>query len=101
MFIKTNGERVCLWRAVDQDGDVLDILVQRRRSRVAAERFFRKVLERQGRAPRVVVADRLKSFPSAVTNVLFGAEHDTRCYANSQAENLHQATRRWEQRQRQ
>ncbi|MGB7183558.1 MAG: IS6 family transposase [Burkholderiaceae bacterium] len=55
VFVKINGEHVYLWRVVDEDGDVLDILVQRRRNRVAAERFFRKALERQGRAPRVVV----------------------------------------------
>ncbi|MGC1443818.1 MAG: IS6 family transposase [Burkholderiaceae bacterium] len=96
VFIKVNGEQFYLWRAVDQDGDVLDILVQRRRNRVAAERFFRKVLERQGRAPRVVVTDRLKSYPSAVNNVLPGSRHDTRCYANNRSENSHQATRRKE-----
>ncbi|MFK7966052.1 MAG: IS6 family transposase [Burkholderiaceae bacterium] len=96
VFVKINGEHYYLWRAVDQDGDVLDILVQRRRNRIAAERFFRKLLERQGRAPRVVVTDRLKSYPSAVRNVLSGAEDDTRRYANNRAENSHQATRRRE-----
>ncbi|MGB7302135.1 MAG: DDE-type integrase/transposase/recombinase [Burkholderiaceae bacterium] len=72
MFVKINGEQLYLWRAVDQDGDVLDIMVQRRRNRIAAERFFRKVLERQGRAPRTVVTERLRSYPVAVNNVLSG-----------------------------
>jgi len=71
-------------------------MVQRRRNRSAAERFFRKVLERQGRAPRIVVTDRLRSYPLAVTNVLSGTRHDTRCYANKRAENSHQVTRRKE-----
>jgi len=93
-FLKINGDYLYLWRAVDQDGDVLDVLVQRRRNRVAAERFFRKILQKQGRAPRIVVTDGLSSYPAAIRSVLPGAEHDTRCYANNRAENSHQAARR-------
>ena len=96
VFIRINGEQLYLWRAVDQDGDVLDILVQRRRNRAAAERFFRKVLERQGSAPRSIVTDKLASYPPAIRAVLPDAEHNTRCYANNRAENSHQATRRQE-----
>lgn len=96
VFGKNNGESVYLWRAVDQDGDVLDILVQRRRNQAAAERFFRKILQRQGRAPRFVVTDRLSSYPPAIRTVLPEAKYDTRCYANNRAENSHQETRRRE-----
>jgi len=57
--VKINGKIIYLWRAMDQDGDLLDVLVQRRRNRAAAERIFRKVLQIQGRAPRCIVTDRL------------------------------------------
>ncbi len=95
-FLKINGDYLYLWRAVDQDGDVLDVLVLRRRNRVTAERFFRKILQRQGRAPRIVVMDGLSRYPAAIRSVLPEAEHDTRCYANNRVENSHQATRRKE-----
>ncbi|MGB7302506.1 MAG: DDE-type integrase/transposase/recombinase [Burkholderiaceae bacterium] len=96
LTVKMSGEYFYLWRAVDQEGDVLDILVQRRRNRVTAERFLRKVLQRQGGAPRQVVTDRLSSYPSAIRTVLPQSEHDTRRYANNRAENSHQHTRRRE-----
>ncbi len=92
VYTQINGERLYLWRAVDQDGDVLDILVLRRRNRVAAERFLRKVLQRQGREPRVIATDKLASYPPAVRTVLPDSKHRTQCYANSRAENSHQAT---------
>ncbi len=95
-FLKINGEYLYLWRAVHQDGDVLDILVQRRRNRVAAERFFRKILQRQGRAPRIVVIDGLRSYPAAIRTVLPEAEHESRLYANNRAGNSHLPTRRKE-----
>jgi len=91
-----NGEYPYLWRAVDQDGAVLDILLQWRRNRAAAERFFRKLLQRQGRAPRCVVTDRLASYAPAIRTVLPEAAHSTRRYANNRAENSHQPTRRRE-----
>lgn len=96
VFISINGERLYLWRAVDQDGDVLDILVQPRRDRTAAERFFRKILKGQGSEPRRVVTDGLRSYAPAIGNVLPTAEHDTDKYANNRAENSHQPTRRRE-----
>lgn len=96
MFVRINGEFVYLWRAVDQDGDVLDVLVQKRRSRIAAERFFRTVLQRQGVMPRCVVTDKLSSYPGAINEVLPESIHETRCYANNRAENSHQAKRRRE-----
>jgi putative transposase len=72
---KINGRKHWRWRAVDQGGMVLDILVQERRTRAAAERFVRRVLEGCGSRPRVVVTDTLASSPPAVRRVLPGAEH--------------------------
>ena len=65
VFITIRGERHYLWRAVDQDGDVLDILVTRHRDSRAAKRFFRKVLKHQWRPPWQLVTDKLRSYPAA------------------------------------
>jgi putative transposase len=62
VFIKINGEQKYLWRAVDQDGNVLDILVQSRRDTAAARRFFRTLLTKTGGVPRVIVTDKLRSY---------------------------------------
>lgn len=96
VFVSIAGQQCYLWRAVDQDGDVLDILVQERRDRKAAERFFRKVLRGQENEPRRVVTDGLRSYAPAVRDVLPTAYHDTEKYANNRAENSHQHTRRRE-----
>ena len=65
VFVAINGRQQYLWRAVDEDGDVLDILVQSRRNRRAAVRFFRKLLTRQGCVPRRLITDKLRSYPAA------------------------------------
>jgi putative transposase len=65
LFVTIQGKRQNLWRAVDQDGDVIDILVQPRRNRRAAERFFRKLLKSQGGKPRRLVTDKLRSYGAA------------------------------------
>ncbi len=65
LFVKIRGRQQYLWRAVDEDGDVLDILVQSRRNRQAAKRFFRKLLKRQGREPRRLITDKLRSYSAA------------------------------------
>ena len=65
VFLSLNGQRPYLWRAVDQDGTVLDILVQRRRDKHAAKKFFRKLLKGCRYAPRVIITDRLKSYGAA------------------------------------
>src|SRR6267142_2673024 len=62
VFLKINGRLHYLWRAVDQDGDVLDILVQRRRDKKPAKKFFRKLLKGLRYVPRVIITDRLKSY---------------------------------------
>lgn len=94
--LKINGRRHWLWRAVDQDGLVLDILVQDRRDQQATERFLRRVLDGEQRAPRVVVTDKLASYPPAVRRVLPHAEHRRHKGLNNRAENSHRPVRRRE-----
>ena len=93
VFVSIGGQQHYLWRAVDQDGDVLDILVQRRQNRAAAQRLFQKVVKGHGQELRRVVTDRLKSYPAAIHIILPDTEHDTTRYANNRAENSHQPTR--------
>jgi putative transposase len=85
-----------LWRAVDQDGLVLDILVQERRNQEAAERLLRRVLDGEGRAPRVVVTDKLASYPAALRRVLPGVEHRRHKGLNNRAENSRRRVRKRE-----
>jgi putative transposase len=94
--LKINGRRYRLWRAVDQDGLVLDILVQERRNRTAAERFLRRVLEGCGNRPRVVVTDKLASYPPAIRRVLPEVEHRRHKRLNNRAENSHRPVRKRE-----
>jgi putative transposase len=94
--LKMNGRRYWLWRAVDQDGMVLDILVQARRDRKAAETFLRRVLAGCGGQPRVVITDQLASYPPAICRVLPGVEHRRHKRLNNRAENSHRPTRRRE-----
>jgi putative transposase len=82
-----------LWRAVDQNGITVDILVQPRRDRWAALRFFRKLLDAAGRAPRVIVTDKLRSYAAAKRMILPEVEHRQSRYLNNRAENSHQPTR--------
>jgi putative transposase len=90
------GKKHWLWRAVDQDGFVLDVLVQSRRDKEAAKRLFRKLLKKQGRAPRVLVTDKLKSYAAAKREIMPGVEHRQHKGLNNRAENSHQPTRRRE-----
>ena len=91
-----NGQKHWLWRAVDQDGVVLDILVQPRRNREAAEAFLRRVVDGCGYQPRVVITDKLASYPPAIRRVLPGAEHRRHTGLNNRAENSRRPTRRRE-----
>jgi putative transposase len=93
VFIKINGKTRYLWRAVDQDGVVLDILVQSRRNAKAATRFFRKLLKGLRYVPRVVVTDKLRSYGAAHRVVMPSVEHRSSKYLNNRAENSHQPTR--------
>src|SRR5215217_7481885 len=92
------GKKHWLWRAVDQDGTVLDVLVQGRRDKKAAKRLLRKLLRRQGRTPRVMVTDKLASYPAAKRELMPGVEHRRHKGLNNRAENSHQPTRRRERR---
>ena len=96
VFVTIRGRRQYLWRAVDQDGDLVDILVQPRRNRRASEKFFRKLLQGQGCEPRRLVTDKLRSYAAAHRVVLPSVIHDTSQYANNRAEVSHQPTRRRE-----
>src|SRR3954447_13685732 len=100
VFLKTNGVTHYLWRAVDQNGVVLDILVQPKRDRFAAIRFFRKLLRATGRPPRVIITDKLRSYGAAKRVVMPGVAHRQHRYLNNRAENSHQPTRERERRMR-
>jgi len=100
LFLKINGELQYLWRAVDQDGDVIDILVQSRRDQHAADRFFQRLLRGQGKEPFRIITDKLKSYGAAKRTIIPNVTHDTRCYANNRVEVSHQPTRHRERQMR-
>ncbi|OJF99210.1 IS6 family transposase [Pararhizobium antarcticum] len=85
-----------LWRAVDQDGFVLDVLVQSRRNAKAAKRLMRKLLKGQGRSPRVMITDKLRSYGAAKREIMPGVEHRSHKALNNRADNSHQPVRRRE-----
>ena len=89
VYLLITGKQQYLWRAVDQDGEVLDILVQPRRNRQAAKKFFRKLLKGQRTAPRVIVTDKLGSYAAARAEVLPDVAHLSDKRANNRAENSH------------
>ncbi|MGO4622291.1 IS6 family transposase [Ensifer sp. 2YAB10] len=90
------GQKQWLWRAVDQDGFVLDVLVQSRRNTRAARRLMRKLLQGQGRSPRVMITDKLRSYGAAKRDIIPGVEHRSHKGLNNRAENSHQPVRRRE-----
>jgi putative transposase len=98
VFLTIHGQRHYLWRAVDQDGHVLDILVQHQRDKQAAKRFFRKLLKGLTYVPRVIITDQLKSYGAALREILPSVEHRQHRYLNDRAENSHQPTRQRERR---
>ena len=100
VLLKINGRLQYLWRAVDQDGTVLDILVQPKRDKVAAARYFRKLLGGLGYAPREVVTDQLASYTAPCAQWLPDARHIRNKGANNRAENSHPPTRLRERRMR-
>src|SRR5258708_38482819 len=90
VVVTINGKKHWLWRAVDQHGAVLDVLVQNRRDRRAARRFMRKLLRKHGRAPRVLVTDKLKSYAAANKDMGLSVEHRQHKALNNRSENSHQ-----------
>jgi putative transposase len=95
MVVRIAGARMYLWRAVDHEGEVLDMLVQRRRDTWAALRLMRKLLKKQGFAPKLLVTDKLRSY-SAFRRLRLNCPHEQGLRKNNRAENSHQAVRRRE-----
>jgi putative transposase len=100
MYLKINGQLHYLWRAVDQEGQVLDILLQTRRDKRAAKRFFKKLLKGLRYVPRVVVADKLRSYGAALKEIMPSVEHRQHKGLNNRAELSHQPTRQQERQMR-
>jgi transposase-like protein len=96
MVVAIAGQHFWLWRAVDDEGEVLDLLVQRRRDKTAAIKLLRRLLKKQGFAPELLVTDRLRSYSAARTELKLSARHEQGLRMNNRAENSHQPTRRRE-----
>ena len=93
VYVKINGRQHYLWRAVDQEGDVIDVFLQSRRDGAAAKRFFKRLLQKHGEAPRQIVTDKLRSYGIAQRELIPDTTHNTARYANNRAELSHQPTR--------
>jgi putative transposase len=100
VFVRINGRQHYLWRAVDQDGEVIDILVQPRRDQRAAERFFRRLLRGQWKRPLRIITDKLRSYSVGLRTILGEVVHNTERYVNNLAEVSHQPTRQRERQMR-
>src|SRR5438309_8071377 len=100
VVITIAGDKHWLWRAVDQEGFVLDVLVQSRRDKKAAKRLLRKLLKKQGRTPRVLITDKLRSYAAAKREIMPGVEHRQHKGLNNRAENSHQPTKLREKKMR-
>jgi transposase-like protein len=96
MVIVIRRKRYWLWRAVDNEGEVLDFLVQSRRDAKAAKKLIKKLLKKHGFAPSRIVTDKLRSYPAAFRAIGLAAQHDRGLRANNRAENSHQPIRRRE-----
>ncbi len=96
MVVRIAGKRMYLWRAVDHEGEVLDMLVQRRRDKRAALRLMRKLLRKQGFVPKLLVTDKLGSYGAAFRQLRLACPHEQGLRKNNRAENSHQAVRRRE-----
>jgi len=96
MAVAIGGKRLWLWRAVDSEGEILDLLVQPKRDKAAAVRLMRKLLKKQGYAPDVLVTDKLGSYGCARRELGFSARHEQGLRKNNRAENSHQVVRRRE-----
>jgi putative transposase len=93
VFIRIGGIQHYLWRAVDQDGEVVDVYLQKRRDGAAAKRFFKRLLKKLQDEPRKIVTDKLRSYGVAHRELIPNTIHDTSQYANNRAELSHQPTR--------
>ena len=93
VFVKINGKQHYLWRAVDQDGDVIDVFLQAKRDGAAAKRFFKRLLRSNGTEPRKIVTDKLRSYGVAHRELIPETIHSTKQYENNRVEQSHEATR--------
>jgi len=93
VFLRIGGKQYYLWRAVDQDGEVVDVYLQKRRDGAAARRFLKRLLKKHRDEPRKIVTDKLKSYGVAHRELIPDTIHDTSQYANNRAELSHQPTR--------
>ena len=93
VFVKIQGVQHYLWRAVDQDGDVVDVFLQKRRNAAAAKRFFKRLLKANGGEPNKITTDKLRSYGVAHRELMPDVTHDTTQYSNNRAELSHQPTR--------
>ena len=93
VFIRIDGKQHYLWRAVDQDGEIVDVFLQKRRDGAAAKRFFKRFLKIHRDEPRKIVTDKLRSYGVAHRDLIPDTIHDTSQYANNRAELSHQPTR--------
>ncbi len=100
VVLTIKGKYFYLWRAVDQDGHALDVLVQKRRNRQAAKRFFQQLLKNLRYVPRVLITDKLKNYAAAKTQIMPGVEHRQHKGLNNRAELSHQPTRQRERQMR-
>jgi IS1 family transposase len=96
MVVSIAGRRMYMWRAVDSEGEVLDVMVQPRRDKAATVKLLRKLLKRQGFAPTVIVTDKLRSYNAALQLIGLSGQHEQGLRANNRAENSHQPVRRRE-----
>ena len=93
MFVRIGGKQHYLWRAVDQDGEVVDVFLQNKRDGLVAKRFFRRLLKAHKSEPRSIVTDKLPSYGVAHRELMPDSMHDTSRYANNRSELSHQPTR--------
>jgi putative transposase len=93
VFVKINGKQHYLWRAVDQDGEVVDVYLQAKRDGTAAKRFFKRLLRSHGGEPRKIVTDKLRSYGVAHRELMRDVIHDNSQYASNRAEQSHEPTR--------
>ena len=93
VFVKINGKQYYLWRAVDQDGEVVDVYLQAKRDGAAAKRFFKRLLRNNGSEPRKIVTDKLRSYGVAHRELIPETIHSTKQYENNRAEQSHEAIR--------
>src|SRR6059058_2198310 len=96
MVVRIAGKHMYLWRAVDHEGEILDMLVQRRRDKRAALRLMRKLLRKQGFAPKLLITDKLGSYGAALRHLGLSCYHEQGLRRNNRAENSHQVVRRRE-----